>query len=63
LERIIKLFDVQELTKHSRSTIYRLMGEGVFPKQVKLSMRSVGWVESEVLGYLNNCIKNRKGKL
>ena len=30
-----------------------------FPKQIKLSERSSGWLESEVLAYLDECIKNR----
>jgi prophage regulatory protein len=57
--KIIKLFEVQELTTHSRSTIYRLMNEGRFPSQIKLSKRSVGWIEKEILEYLDNCIINR----
>ncbi len=61
MEKIIKLFKVQELTTHSRSTIYRLMNEGRFPSQIKLSKRSVGWVEKEVVDYLGDCIKNRRG--
>jgi len=60
LEKIIKLFEVQKLTTHSRSTIYRLMSEGRFPSQIKLSKRSVGWIEKEILEYLDNCIINRK---
>jgi prophage regulatory protein len=62
LEKIIKLFEVQELTTHSRSTIYRLMNEGRFPSQIKLSKRSVGWVEQEVIDYLDDCINSRRGK-
>jgi len=62
LEKIIKLFEVQELTKLSRSTIYRLMKEGRFPSQIKLSKRSVGWVEKEVVDYLGDCISSRKDK-
>jgi len=56
---IIKLQKVMEITKLSRTTIYRLIQEGKFPKQIKLSERSSGWLESEVLAYLDECIKNR----
>lgn len=53
---IIRLPDVLSLTKLSRSTIYRLIDEGKFPKQIKLSARSSGWREQEVLDYLDACI-------
>ena len=55
----VKLQKVKELTTLSRTTIYRLIQEGKFPKQIKLSERSSGWLESEVLAYLDECIKNR----
>ena len=32
----------------SRSTIYKYIAEGVFPRSISLGYRSVGWVESEV---------------
>jgi len=57
--KIIKLTDVQNITTFSRSTIYRLISQGKFPKQIKLSERSTGWIEQEVLDYLDNCINNR----
>ncbi|MDC0388552.1 AlpA family transcriptional regulator [Candidatus Thioglobus sp.] len=56
---IIKLDEVKRKTTFSESTIYRLMSQGKFPKQVKLAERSCGWVESEVLEYLNKKISNR----
>jgi len=56
---IIKINDVKKLTTFSRSTIYRLISLGKFPRQIKLSERSSGWVEQEVLNYLDNCVNNR----
>ncbi len=55
----IKLPKVQQLTTFSRSTVYRLAAEGKFPKPIKLSERSSGWLEEEILDYINNRIKNR----
>ena len=57
--KIIKLTDVQNITTFSRSTIYRLISQGKFPKQIKLSERSAGWLEQEVLDYLDSRIKTR----
>ena len=57
--KIIKLTEVMNMTTFSRSTVYRLISKGVFPKQIKLSERSSGWLEQEVLDYLDDCINNR----
>ena len=56
---IIKLEKVKGLTALSRTTIYRLIADGKFPKQIKLSERSSGWVEQEVMDYLDECIEKR----
>jgi prophage regulatory protein len=58
-KNIVKLTEVMNMTTFSRSTVYRLISKGVFPKQIKLSERSSGWLEQEVLDYLDNCINNR----
>lgn len=43
--RIIRLKDVIDSTGLGRSTIYKYIAEGAFPKPVSLGERSVGWVE------------------
>lgn len=51
--RILKLADVKNQTGISRSTIYALMSEGEFPKQIKLKpSRSVGWLESDIQSWI-----------
>ena len=57
--KILKLNDVKKLTTFSVSTIYRLASEGRFPKPIKLAERSSGWLEKEVLDYINNRINCR----
>lgn len=46
--RIIRLPRTIEKTELSRSTIYSLIKAGDFPKQVHLSPRTMGFLESEV---------------
>ena len=58
--RIIKLHDVKKITTFSISTIYRLASQGKFPKPIKLAERSSGWIEQEVLDYLDNRIAQRE---
>ena len=43
---------VEEFTGLSRYTIYRFMGEGTFPKQIKLGKRAVGWLVDDVNNWL-----------
>ena len=46
--QFIRLPQVKEITSLSKSSIYRLMEDGDFPKQVSLGARSVAWVKSQV---------------
>ena len=46
--RLIRLKEVQHRVGLGRSTIYRWMAEGEFPKPVPLGGHAVAWVESEV---------------
>ncbi|MCW2337482.1 prophage regulatory protein [Sphingobium sp. B2D3A] len=48
IERIIRLKTVLARTGLSRTTLYRKMGEGTFPRQVKISIHGAGWHESAV---------------
>ena len=56
---LLKIQKVIELTTLSRSTIYRLVEIGKFPKPVKLTTRTIGWVEEEVKEFIQNKIDNR----
>ena len=47
-EYIIRLPRVIQKTGLSRSTIYALLSRGEFPQQIKLSPRTMGWLESDI---------------
>jgi prophage regulatory protein len=49
---ILRLPAVKARTGLSRSTIYLRVSEGAFPPPVSLGARAVGWLESEVDGWL-----------
>jgi prophage regulatory protein len=57
--RIIRLKDVIDSTGLARSTIYKYIAEGTFPKPVSLGDRCVGWVESEVHDWILARIEER----
>ena len=44
------------MTCLSKSSIYRLMEEGDFPRQVPLGARSVVWVKSQVEDWMSKKI-------
>ena len=49
---ILRRPDVEAVTGLSRSTIYKWMDEGSFPKPVKLGPRAVGWREADINDWL-----------
>jgi prophage regulatory protein len=57
--RIIRLKEVIGSTGLARSTIYKYIGEGTFPKPVSLGERSVGWIELEVQDWILARISER----
>ncbi|MDI3686430.1 AlpA family transcriptional regulator [Pseudomonas aeruginosa] len=57
--KVIRLNVVLETTGLARSTIYKLIGEGGFPRPVPLVGRSVGWLESEVHEWIKGRIAQR----
>ena len=56
---LLKIQKVIELTTLSRSTIYRLVESGKFPRPVKLTTRTIGWVEEEVRDFILDKINER----
>ncbi|WP_046487648.1 helix-turn-helix transcriptional regulator [Pseudomonas veronii] len=50
--RIIRLKEVINSTGLARSTIYKYISEGAFPKPIPLGDRSVGWLESEIHNWI-----------
>lgn len=59
INKIIKLKDVKAVTGLSRSSIYRRMGENLFPRSVSLGGKSVGWIEVEVQKWISDRIAER----
>jgi len=61
--RILRAKQVLERVGFSRAQLYVLMGEGLFPKNFSLSGpsgRAVGWLESEVDGWIASRVAPQK---
>ncbi len=50
--RFVRLPEVMQLCGLSRSSIYQKMADGSFPAQIKISMRSVAWLEGDVIDWI-----------
>jgi prophage regulatory protein len=48
----MRLKEVTEKTGLAKSTVYNLISQGKFPKQIDLGARSVGWVDTEIEEWL-----------
>ena len=60
--QLVKLPVVRKMTTFSSATIYRLISKGEFPKQIKLSERSSGWLLEEIYNWLEQRITYRDGE-
>ena len=61
-ERVIRKKTVLAKCGLANSTMYKKIKEGTFPKPIKIGIRSVGWVESEVDDWIRRCIhESRRG--
>ena len=52
--RLIRLPEVEELTGLSRTSVYRKIKAGEFPKSIPLTSRAIGWKYGDVLNWIDN---------
>lgn len=52
--RILRLREVIQTVGLGRSSVYRLIKNGMFPRPIKLSERAVGWNAGAVSEWLEN---------
>ena len=60
-QTFLRIAEVCRVTGLPRATIYEMVSKGIFPKQVRLSPRAVGWIESEILKWQQARIAERDG--
>lgn len=61
-DRIIREAECSKLTGVSRTTRYELEKKGSFPSRRNLGGRSVGWLLSEVMDWVQNRDRVNSGK-
>lgn len=52
--RFLNLAEVMHLANKSKSSIYRDMALGLFPKPKRIGRRRVGWLESEIYEWIES---------
>jgi prophage regulatory protein len=61
-QRVLRLPQVCATTGLRRSFIYQMEAQNRFPKRIKIGVRAVGWLESEVQEWLSERIdQSRRG--
>ena len=59
-DRVLRRKEVNSMVGLGTTKIYELIAEGRFPKPIKLSVRSVGWLESEVQAWIKEQAEKRE---
>ena len=53
-DRLMRRQEVEKITGLGRSSIYRLMQKGDFPRPVRVGPAAVRWMESEVTAWVES---------
>ena len=62
-QRLLRLTDVRERVPYSRSTIYKLISQGEFPKPISIGERAVAWLESDIDAWIEARIQNGRAEV
>lgn len=54
LDRILRMRDVLDCTGLSKSTLYRIIRDGEFPKPVRITSQLVGWRASVIQEWIES---------
>ena len=60
--RILRKPEVKEITGLPDSTLYDYIKKGNFPPPIKIGPRSSGWLQSEVLEWVNEKVRIAKNR-
>ncbi|MGZ8250898.1 MAG: helix-turn-helix transcriptional regulator [Methylophilaceae bacterium] len=60
--KLISLPKVMEMTQLSKSTVYLLISQGDFPRQMNITKRRVVWLEGDVTSWLKRRLEKNLQK-
>ena len=56
----LRISDVTKVTGFSRSQIFNLVKQGLFPRQMKIGPKSVAWFDSEISEWIKERIQQSR---
>jgi prophage regulatory protein len=59
-DTLMTMPEVERMTRLSKPTIYQMIRENRFPKQVRLGPNKVAWLRSEVMGWIGERAEARQ---
>ncbi len=59
-ERLLRLNEIKRRTGLSRSSLWRLEQQGLFPRRCRISTKAVGWAESQVDAFIRRRLGEKK---
>jgi prophage regulatory protein len=59
-DRVVRIKTVLDRTGLSRSTLYRKIQDGSFPRQAKLGVHGAGWSEAAINEWIANLFAPRQ---
>jgi prophage regulatory protein len=59
---VLRLPQVIDRVKLSRSSIYARIAAGTFPQPFALGPRAIGWLQSDITDFINHCAKRRPSR-
>ena len=62
-KKFIRLPAVISKTGLSRSSLYLRMSNGEFPQSISLGSRAVGWLDTDIEQWLDDCITASKATI
>lgn len=60
VRRVLRLPEVMKITGVGRSSLYKWISEGSFPRSFLLGSRAVGWFEGDVQIWLDSRVQSRR---
>ncbi|UCV27074.1 helix-turn-helix transcriptional regulator [Ferribacterium limneticum] len=57
--KVLRVERVSDATGLAKSTLYKYMAAGMFPKPIHLGPRCVGWLEQEIFAWIEERAKER----
>ncbi|RJT44548.1 helix-turn-helix transcriptional regulator [Rahnella woolbedingensis] len=61
-QNLIRLPEVQRRTGYSKAWIYRLISQNRFPRSVKIGIRAIAFIESEIDEWITQRITESRGE-